>query len=520
MRPLFRPSEMAAADRLTILAGTPGEVLMERAGRAVARAVLDLAGFRYGLRALVLCGKGNNGGDGFVAARVLAAQGVSVTCLCVFDPQETSGDAATHLARMRASGIEPRRFAAEAGRLDAGHFHVVVDAIFGTGFTGVAAGEPASAIDAVAGHPALVAVDIPSGVDGLTGAVAGPAIFATETVAMGAEKTGTAVPPGSTHAGVVRVADIGIDVGIRKFESAGEGVVVDSFVEMVEASDVAASLPQRSPSAHKRSSGSVVILAGSDEMRGAALLCASGALRMGAGYVTLGSTAAVKHAAAAAIPEVLCRVASDGDALDATALDEMKTVIERGGAVAIGPGMGTSEGARALVRRLVQEVTLPLVVDADAINVLDPADLRTRTHPTVLTPHPAELGRLMNLTTDEVVADRLGAVAAAARAFPSSVVLLKGNRTVISYAGGKAIVVIPVGGPELATAGTGDVLTGALAALLSQGIAPAGAAIAAAYVHGLAGSVAGSHVGPQGVLAGDVALALPEAWSLLVQRPA
>lgn len=510
---------MAAADRLTIAAGTPGDVLMERAGRAVARAVIDFAGFRYGLKVLVLCGKGNNGGDGFVAARVLAAQGVSVTCACVFDVTETHGDASLHLARLRASGIEPKRFERDAAGLDLAGFDVVVDAIFGTGFTGSASGEPAAAIETTHGHPAVVAVDVPSGVDSTTGAVDGPAVLARMTVALGAQKTGTAVPPGSNLAGVVRVADIGIDIGVRQMENSTTGVQVGSFVEMAEAADVAACLPQRDPSAHKRSHGSVSILAGSDEMRGAALLCAQGAMRMGAGYVTLGSTAAVKHAAAISHPELLCRVASTGDSLSGSALDEMTDAFKRSDAVAIGPGLGTASGVSELVARVLREIDVPLVVDADAINVLDPDDLRSRTRPTVLTPHPGELARLMSTTTSAVTRDRIEAARSAAAAFPSSVVLLKGNRTVISYAGGKAIVVIPVGGSELATAGTGDVLTGALAALLAEGVAPAGAAIAAAYVHGLAGSVAGSRLGPQAVVAGDVAEALGEAALLLMHRP-
>lgn len=511
---------MAAADRLTIAAGTPGDVLMERAGRAVARAVIDLAGFRYGLSVLVLCGKGNNGGDGFVAARVLAAQGVAVTCACVFDITETQGDAALHLARLRASGIEPRRFDGDAAAFDLAAFDVVVDAIFGTGFTGPASGEPSAAIEALDGHPVVVAVDVPSGVDSTTGAVDGPAVFARMTIAFGAEKTGTAVPPGSVHAGVVRVADIGIDIGVRQMEGVGPGVQVDSFVEMAEAADVAACLPQRDPSAHKRSHGSVAILAGSDEMRGAALLCAQGAMRMGAGYVTLGSTAAVKQAAAISHPELLCRVASTGDSLAGSALDEMADVFERSDAVAIGPGLTTGQGVSELVARAMHELEVPLVVDADAINVLDPDVLRSRSCPTVLTPHPGELARLMSTDPSEVIRDRIEAARSAAAAFPPAVVLLKGNRTVISYAGGKAIVVIPVGGPELATAGTGDVLTGALTALLAEGVAPAGAAIAAAYVHGLAGSVAGSRVGPQAVVAGDVGEALGEAALLLMHRPA
>jgi NAD(P)H-hydrate epimerase len=512
---------MAAADRLTIDSGTSGAELMERAGRAVARVAIDELGGRYGRRVLVLCGKGNNGGDGFVVARLLAREGIAVTCMLTFDPAEAKGDAAEHLDRMRRAGVEARRFDLDE---ETDGYDAVVDAIFGTGFRGSAEGEAARAIEATSGHPCVVSVDIPSGVDGATGAVQGPVVSARVTVAMAAEKIGTAVPPGSVHAGRVEVADIGIDPNVRHLHSDGapaRGVAVGSFIEMAEAADVATSLSPRSPASHKRSVGSVAVLAGSDEMRGAALLTARGAMRMGAGYVTLGTTAEVKDAAAASLPELLCREVSAGGVLDGGALERFSDVIERADALALGPGLGTGDEQVALVARVLAEVEVPVVLDADALNVLagDVEPLRRRARPTVITPHPAELGRLLQVDTPEVVADRVGAALEAAARFPSVVVLAKGHRTVIAYGGGKAAVVIPVGGPELATAGTGDVLTGALTAVVAGGSPPVGAAISAAYVHGVAGSVAGQRVGASGVVAGDVADALPEAVFLLSSAP-
>src|SRR5918996_2658205 len=299
MRPLLSPEEMARADEATISAGTPVEVLMERAGRAATRAAIRVVGGRYGKRAVVICGKGHNGGDGFAAARGLAREGLGVSCMSVVDTSEAKGATAEHLRKLTAAGInvdpfDPRRL---------GFAHVVVDAIFGTGFRGEAEGLPAEAIEATnaTGVP-VVAVDIPSGVNGVTGAVDGSAVRADVTVAMAAEKLGTALPPGALHAGAVEIADIGIRVtGARTF--------------MAERSDVAAVVPARPKDAHKRTSGAVALLAGARGMTGAAILAARGAVRMGAGYATVGCTAAVDEAVASVLPEVLSRVVTDSDVL-------------------------------------------------------------------------------------------------------------------------------------------------------------------------------------------------------------
>lgn len=517
MRPLLRPVEMAEADRLTIEAGTPGQVLMDRAGRAVARAVVDVAGGRYGVNVLILCGKGNNGGDGFVAARLLDSWGLKVDCATLFDPAEARGDAAHHLEQLRSSGIEPARL---SGPIDVDRYDVVVDAIFGTGFKGRVEGDAADVIASLSGHECVISVDIPSGVDGLTGAVSGPAVYADLTVAMGAEKTGTALPPGSVHAGVVQVADIGIDVDVRKFERAGTGVMVESFVEMAEAADIAQSLPERSPGSHKRGNGSVAVLAGSDAYPGAAVLTCAGAARSGAGYVTLATTGKAATSAIAWSPELVVKGVTGGATLEADALESVAEILERSDAIAAGPGWGTDEGLTQLLRGLLARET-PLVLDADGLNVLarDPSVLSARSAATILTPHPGELARLLDVEPRSVTSDRLGAALELSSRFPRAIVVAKGHRTVVSYGGGKVAVVIPVGGPELATAGTGDVLTGVIASLVAQGVPPVGAAITGAYVHGIAGSVAGQRVGPTGVGALDVAEAIPEAVALIRATP-
>ena len=453
---------MRRADEAAIESGTAASILMERAGRALARSAIELAGGRYGKRVLVLCGKGNNGGDGLVAARVLRGEGLSVKTVRLFDGEESPS-------------------------VDG--FDVVVDAIFGTGFRGAPEGAVAKVIEGIAGHPRVVAADIPSGVDGATGAVAGAAVTAAVTVAMGAEKLGTALSPGAAHAGRVVVADIGITIS-------------SVSAHLAEDEDARRVLPARSPHAHKKSGGSVVVLAGSEAIRGAPLLTCRGAGRMGAGYVTLVSTPSVVASATVVAPEILTRTVS-GNVLGPGALDEAKGA----DSVALGPGIGTGEAQRALCERALLEVDAPIVLDADALNVLagDVQPLVARRAPAVLTPHPAELARLLGVDTKEVVRDRFDAAREAAHRF-GCVVVAKGHRTVVT--GGVRSVVVPTGGPELATAGTGDVLTGAVAALLAAGVDPFDAAWCAAYVHGDAGSIAGP-----GALAPDVAEALGGARS-------
>ncbi|CAN5681125.1 bifunctional ADP-dependent NAD(P)H-hydrate dehydratase/NAD(P)H-hydrate epimerase [soil metagenome] len=494
MRPLLTPAQMAEADGETIKAGTPGVVLMDRAGRAVARAVARLAGGRYGRKAVVVCGKGNNGGDGFVTARALARSGMGVRCLIVYDPAATTGDPAVHLARMEAAGVHPEPFAAAvlAGA------DVVVDAVFGTGFRGPAGGGPGDALAALAACDApVVAIDIPSGVDGTTGRVEGPAARAVVTVAMGAEKLGTALAPGAAFAGRVEVADIGIAVS-------------EAAAHLAEVTDVAAVLPHRAPDSHKRSAGAVAILGGSAGMSGAVVLAARAALRAGAGYATAGVTRSVDQAVSALLPEVLSTTVVEGDILGPEALDGFAPVLERATSLALGPGLGQGESQRALVTRALAGVDVPLVLDADGLNVLagHSEKLAGRHAPLVITPHPAEMARLLDSSVEEVQADRLGTAQAAAERL-GCVVLLKGFRTVIADPHGRAVV-NPTGGPELASAGTGDVLTGIVAALLAAGLGAFEAAWAAAYLHGSAGAISAAD-GPVGVLAWDVAEALPHA---------
>ena len=486
---------MRAAEESAISSGTDAVTLMERAGRAVARAAVRAAGGRYGRRAAVVCGKGNNGGDGFVCARVLAGEGMSVSCLTLGEAAAAKGAAREHLELLTSAGVSPRRFSPELLR----RADVIVDAIFGTGFRGPAEREAAAAIEAINGAPApVVSVDIPSGVDGATGRSEGPAVDAHTTVVMGAEKLGTASGDGAFKAGEVQVADIGVPVtGGRAFAA--------------EASDVAAALPRRPPDGHKRSLGSVAILGGSAGMSGAVLLCARAAMRMGAGYVTVGATADVEQTVSMRLAEVLSSVVTEGDVLGPDSLDGFADVVEQATAIAVGPGLGRGDAQRALMDRVLTEVEAPVLVDADGLNVLagHTQRLARRAGPAVLTPHPAELARLLDSSVGAVQSDRMTAATSAAQQL-GAVVVLKGSRSIIAAPTGRAVV-NPTGSSVLASAGTGDVLSGAAVALLAAGLDAFEAAWAATYVHGLAGLEALGMVAGPGVLAWDVAEALPRA---------
>jgi ADP-dependent NAD(P)H-hydrate dehydratase / NAD(P)H-hydrate epimerase len=482
MLPVLPPVDMAAADAATIAAGTPVDVLVERAGGAVARAARRLLGGVYGRRVVVVCGKGNNGADGLVAARRLSAWGVRAEVVRLAD------------------GVDPPNLARALARAD-----LAIDAMFGTGLRGPLAGLAANVAEALEaeGIPVL-AVDIPSGVDGLTGAVTGPAVRAVVTVCMAALKPGVLFEPGASHAGDLEVADIGVDPG-------------RPLLGVTEETDVAAWLPPRPMESHKWSVGGVFVVAGSEGMTGAANLVSRAALRAEAGIVVCGLPGEAAQRASGS--EVITRSlpATPGGALDEAAAKEVLDGLERFGALVAGPGLGRSEPTVAAVRRLVAEAPVPLVLDADGLNALagQAESLRHRPASTLLTPHDGEYQRLAG----EPVGDDRVAAARRLAERSGAVVLLKGTRTVVAAPDGRAAVNV-TGGPWLATAGTGDVLSGILGALLARGVAPFEAAAAGAYLHGRAADFslhgrAGDVAGHAGLVAGDLIEALPAVLSAL-----
>jgi NAD(P)H-hydrate epimerase len=487
--PLYAASEMREAEET--YEGTTLE-LMERAGGGVADAILR----RYpdAERVSVWCGGGNNGGDGLVVARLLHEAGRRVEALLLTEESRLSGDPAENLHRAREAGV---RFAASAGPAD-----VVVDALFGTGFAGVPRQEAARAIETInaAGAP-VVAVDVPSGVDASTGEVAGTAVEADVTITFHGRKVGLAVAPGRFHAGEVEVVDIGL--------------VHDQTLHCRVGPDILGLVPRRGPRDNKYSAGSVLVVGGSTGYTGAACLAAEAALRAGAGIVFACVPASLDPIFEQRLLEVVTRpCADDGHGrLAPEAAAAAAELAARADAVALGPGLGRSEGTRELVRLLLERLELPVVVDADALFALA-GHLEwvfARDAPTVLTPHAGELGRLLGRESARVSGRRLDAVQAAADE-AGAVVLLKGADTLVA-APGHGVLVSDLGNPGLATAGSGDVLTGILAAFLAKGLEPQLAAAAAASAQGVAAALAAERRGVAGMIASDVIEFLSPALS-------
>jgi ADP-dependent NAD(P)H-hydrate dehydratase / NAD(P)H-hydrate epimerase len=473
--PLYDAEGARAVDAWAIEElGIASEQLMEAAGTALAEAVASLSP-RGPVR--ILCGKGNNGGDGLVAARHLRGTGFEVEVVELWG-DDVPGDLDSWLA---GSGA-------------------VVDAIFGTGFSG-APRQPASvAIDAVnrCGAP-VVACDIASGVDASSGEVAGAAVEADLTVTFHAAKLGQRIAPGKWHTGELRVVPIGIPAGAPG-EPAG-GVIGPAVLALA---------PRRGPRSTKFSSGQVAIAGGSRGLTGAVRMSSLAAIRAGAGYATVAVPADLEPVFEAGEPEVMSVGCPGGDGclVPASAKAALR-VFERAAAGVLGPGMGRDPGSVELAREIVGAIEAPLVIDADGLNAfaehLGPVAVRKA--PTLLTPHAGELGRLLGRDSAEVGARRLACAREAAEA-AGAIVVLKGDDTIVSD--GERVAVNALAAPALATAGSGDVLSGILAALLARGLDPFAAACAAVLVHARAGRDAAARIGAaESVIASDVIASIP-----------
>jgi NAD(P)H-hydrate epimerase len=508
-------AQMKAVDRAAIdQLGVPGLVLMENAGRAVAEAVLRERPRITGLDVRVVCGAGQNGGDGFVIARHLANAGARVSVLLAAPRARLVGDAATFagvVERMPAITVRDGSGAgADWPRWLAGA-EVRVDALLGTGLRADVAGVAAEAIAAMNATPALrVAVDLPSGLDADTGVARGAVVHADLTVTMGCRKLGLVLDP-EAPVGRLEVADLGISVAAL----ADAARALGPLCHWIETAELRALLPRRTPGAHKGTAGHLLVVAGSPGKTGAAALVGRAALRAGAGLVTVASTRAGQSALDAKVLETMTVSYAGGDDADQNSYGVLATLAERMKAAAVGPGIPTGPGMRALVRRLVGELPLPLVVDADALNLLgdEAAALgRQAPAPRVFTPHPGEMARLSATSTAEVQRDRLGHARRLAAA-AGAVVVLKGARTIIAEPDGTAHV-NPAANPALGTAGSGDVLTGVIAALCCQGLAAADAARVGVHLHGLAAEDAANTLGMRNLVAGD----LPDGFARALEH--
>jgi len=517
MRPILTADEMRAADAWAILHGVPGLTLMENAGLAVARAIESRFGKER--RVAIVCGLGNNGGDGFVIARVLKSDWTKV--FVIGDPEAIQGDARHHYDRLRK---ERARLPVTVIRTDAewaekaaefSRCTLVVDALLGTGAHEAPRGLAPLVIESIHRERArgarVVSVDLPSGVPADGGPFGWKTVEADLTVTFAAKKPGLVFSPASELAGTVAVASIGIpdealqfsDRGFRLFE--------------LEEEDALAAFPARKKDSHKGDFGHVLVVAGSVGKAGAAILAARAAFRTGAGLVTVASVSEVCRMVTVAQPEVMTESLGDfvecGDAPHAAA--RVLEIAASMDAMVIGPGLGRSQKTQDFVLDVAARCGLPVVVDADGLFSLrgpSLARLAQREKATVLTPHPGEMARLLGVDKESVQKDRVKALRRAVSETRGTVVL-KGRHTLVGNTRSE-VWLNPTGSPSLASAGTGDVLAGAIGAILARGIAPDLAAGAGVYIHGLAGERAGKRR-PWGVVAGDVIDALPKAIASL-----
>ncbi len=475
LQPLYDAEGMRAVDRWAIEEqGVPAEELMEAAGTALADAVAGLAP-RGPVR--IVCGKGNNGGDGKVAARHLRGMGFEVEAIDLW-----GGEVPADLdAWLSGSGA-------------------VVDAILGTGFAGEPREPAATAIAAINRCDApVVACDIASGVDASSGEIAGAAVEANLTVSFHGAKLGHRIAPGKWHTGELRVAAIGIPAGAPGEPAGGS---IDP--------SVLALLPRRGPRSTKFSSGQVAIAGGSRGLTGAVRMSSLAAIRAGAGYATVAVPAELEPVFEAGEPEVMSVGCPGGDGCLAPA--SAKAVLrsfERAAAGVLGPGLGRDPGSVELARELVGAIEAPLVIDADGLNAFagELGPIAARGAATVLTPHAGELGRLLGRDSAWIDAHRLASAREVARA-AGAVVVLKGDDTIVSD--GERVAVNALSAPALATAGSGDVLSGMTAALLARGLEPFAAACAAVVAHARAGRDAAARIGlPESVIASDVIDSIP-----------
>ena len=515
---LLTAEEMRSLDRRTIGGGVAtGIELMRRAGRGVVDCIEQRYGSLLGLRALVLCGTGNNGGDGFVAAVRLRERGATVRVAVLGAIERIQGDAALALADLRAAGIEVAPASTEAAISAIVHevdeWDLGLDALLGTGARGAPEGAIAAGVQALReldeAGTRIIAVDLPTGVDADTGTLARRAVRADLTVTFGHAKRGQYLYPGRTFCGVLEVVDIGL-----AWPPAGDSV---GRVRLTSQEYAAGWLPLRGPTAHKGSTGRVLVIGGSAGLTGAVTLTARAASRAGAGYVQVAVPASLLDVVSAKLTEQMPIACAEtpSRSLAPAAFDTIARYFDHVDAIALGPGLSRDPGSLELARRIIAEAPRPIVIDADALAAFTGTPVTPDSVPPrrVVTPHLGEMARLTGLDVDALQSGRIDAPCQWAARW-NAVVLLKGAPTVIGSADGHTQV-NTTGNPGMATAGMGDVLTGVIATLLAQGRGAFPAAWLGAWLHGAAGDHVAAERGAIGMVAGDVAEALPAALRAL-----
>ena len=520
---ILNSAQVREADRRTIdEIGIPSLVLMENAGRQVVAAMEAMHGELLDRQVAVLCGHGNNGGDGFVVARTLMQRGVSVSVFLMGRVADVRGDARVNLEILGRLGVT----VVEIGDSQAWELHfsevrdcsIIVDAIFGTGLNAPVSGLIESVIaDVNAAGITVVSIDVPSGLSADAVEQIGESIEADTTVTLGAPKLPLLLPPGETRAGDVVIADIGIPAE-----------VIDSLegprIALLTRHSMRELVTPRVPESHKGDYGRVLIVAGSRGKTGAAHLAAVGALRSGAGLVTVATPASCQAVVATMGPEYMTEAIGEiaGSPGESAGIDpdDVERVLEMArDVIAVGPGLGQASATRRFITALVDRATMPLVIDADGLNAFgeNPDRLAGREgRDVIITPHPGEMARLVGMSTDEVQASRLEIARNFAVAHHVYVVL-KGHRTLIATPDERTFI-NPTGNPGMATGGTGDVLTGMIAAWLAQLLDAEAACKVAVYLHGMAGDLAEADEGEVAMTSTDLAGHIGDAILELTAR--
>jgi hydroxyethylthiazole kinase-like uncharacterized protein yjeF len=492
----------------------PGIVLMENAGREVAQAVKrawETADYTCNPSVALFCAKGNNGGDGFVAARHLVNFGFDVAVFLLANPDDIKGDSAINFNIIRNMGLNIKVIENDEDMAEAAHYckgaFAIVDALFGTGLRGEIKGIAQKAIELINSlNTYVLAVDIPSGISGENGKVLGTAVKAKETITMQLPKTGLLLYPGASYVGKLTIADIGIDKRmLRDFKP---------DAELTERHQVANFFKTYSPDTHKGTFGKLLILAGSQGMTGAASLSSLSAIRSGAGLVTLGIPKSLNEIMEVKLTEVMTKPLPEtkNRSFSLNALDKALEFASKCDAIAIGPGISADKETQEFTRKFIVNCDIPIVIDADGLNAIaeDVEVLKKAGGPVVITPHPGEMARLLSTTTTQVQRDRLNIAKSASEKLMCTV-LLKGARTLIATPDGK-LWINPTGNPGMSTGGSGDVLTGMISAFLARGMSCENAAVAGAYIHGMAGDLAAYEKGETSMIASDIIDFIPKAF--------
>ncbi len=516
---LVTAKEMQLMDGRTIESiGVPGRVLMENAARGATRVFLQRFPEAPNRRVGVLAGRGNNGGDGFVMARYLFQEGADVTVFLLSEKGRAGGDAGENLKLLDALGVPvwemPDKAAIEGAETFIRAQDLWVDAIFGTGLNAEVRGHYRTAIERLneAGRP-IFSVDIPSGLHADTGQPCGVCVRASATATFAFPKVGHRVPPGPELTGDLFVVDIGIPPAVADGVAPRQHLITPATLRPL--------LRSRPPDAHKGTTGHLLVVAGSPGKTGAAAMAAAAALRAGAGLATLGIPQGINTAMEVQTPETMTHPLPeiDGGVLGESAFPPLRSLLDGKTCLAIGPGLGTAEDTVRLVLRLLEASPVPAVVDADGLNCLavHPRILKNLKTPPILTPHPGEMARLTGSTPAEVQSDRIGHARQFAETYQVHLVL-KGAGTIVAHPDG-TVHVNPTGNPGMASGGMGDVLTGIIAGLVTQGYDPGVAARLGVYLHGAAADELARSVGPAGYLATEVMAALPKAAAALSRPP-